>query len=40
MIKASQAVLFTMHPWRSPVAPTRVWCLFEALTAVQSEGGS
>ncbi|KAG2450373.1 hypothetical protein HYH02_004877 [Chlamydomonas schloesseri] len=38
VIKASRAVLFTMHPWRSPVAPTRVWCLFEALTAVESKG--
>ncbi|KAG2497088.1 hypothetical protein HYH03_005082 [Edaphochlamys debaryana] len=35
VIRASRSVLFTMHPWRSPVAPTRVWCLFEALTAVQ-----
>ncbi|KAG2427091.1 hypothetical protein HXX76_012602 [Chlamydomonas incerta] len=38
VIRASRAVLFTMHPWRCPVAPTRVWCLFEALTAVQSPG--
>ncbi|KXZ53444.1 hypothetical protein GPECTOR_7g1343 [Gonium pectorale] len=38
VIRASKAVLFTMYPWRSPIAPTRVWCLFEALTAVQSEG--
>ncbi|KAG2441571.1 hypothetical protein HXX76_003192 [Chlamydomonas incerta] len=38
VIRASQAVLFTMHPWRSPIAPTRVWCLFEALTAVQAKG--
>ncbi|KXZ51891.1 hypothetical protein GPECTOR_11g325 [Gonium pectorale] len=37
VIRASKAVLFTMYPWRSPIAPTRVWCLFEALTAVQSE---
>ncbi|KAG2424661.1 hypothetical protein HXX76_014385 [Chlamydomonas incerta] len=36
VIKDSASVLFTMHPWRSPVAPTRVWCLFEALTALQS----
>ncbi|KAG2429044.1 hypothetical protein HXX76_011286 [Chlamydomonas incerta] len=38
VIRASRAVLFTMHPWRSPVAPTRVWCLFEALMAVESKG--
>ncbi|KAG2490840.1 hypothetical protein HYH03_010759 [Edaphochlamys debaryana] len=38
VIRASQSVLFTMHPWRSPVAPTRVWCLFEALTALQCQG--
>ncbi|KAG2430236.1 hypothetical protein HXX76_010334 [Chlamydomonas incerta] len=38
VIKSSKAVLFTMHPWRSPIAPTRVWCLFEALTAIQASG--
>ncbi|KAG2492369.1 hypothetical protein HYH03_009317 [Edaphochlamys debaryana] len=38
VIKSSKAVLFTMHPWRSPIAPTRVWCLFEALTAIQAPG--
>ncbi|GLC46375.1 hypothetical protein PLESTB_001768500 [Pleodorina starrii] len=38
VIKQCKAVLFTMHPWRSPIAPTRVWCLFEALTAIQAPG--
>ncbi|KXZ52642.1 hypothetical protein GPECTOR_9g687 [Gonium pectorale] len=38
VIRASKAVLFTMYPWRAPIAPTRVWCLFEALTAVQTKG--
>eukprot|EP00198_Chlamydomonas_reinhardtii_P006096 XP_001695432.1 predicted protein [Chlamydomonas reinhardtii] len=38
VIRSSKAVLFTMHPWRSPIAPTRVWCLFEALTAIQASG--
>ncbi|GFR51006.1 hypothetical protein Agub_g13332 [Astrephomene gubernaculifera] len=38
VIRCSRAVLFTMHPWRSPIAPTRVWCLFEALTAIQAPG--
>ncbi|KXZ41995.1 hypothetical protein GPECTOR_227g502 [Gonium pectorale] len=43
VIRASKAVLFTMYPWRSPIAPTRVWCLFEAFTALDvllDTGGS
>ena len=27
-------VLFTMAPWRNPMSVKRVWCLFEALTAL------
>ncbi|KAG2430210.1 hypothetical protein HXX76_010309 [Chlamydomonas incerta] len=38
VIRTCKSVLFTMHPWRAPVAPTRVWCLFEVLTAIQSPG--
>lgn len=27
-------VLFSMAPWRNPLSVKRVWCLFEALTAL------
>jgi hypothetical protein len=35
VIRKSQSVVFTIHPWTAPVAPTRIWCLFEALNAVE-----
>ncbi|KAG2447759.1 hypothetical protein HYH02_007217 [Chlamydomonas schloesseri] len=38
VIRNCKSVLFIMHPWRAPVAPSRVWCLFEVLTAIQSPG--
>lgn len=31
VIRQAQAVVFTISPWRKPVAPTRVWCLFEVV---------
>lgn len=31
---APGGVLFTMAPWRNPMSVKRVWCLFEALTAL------
>ena len=34
VIRSSQAVLFTIMPWRSPMCVERVWCLYEALQAV------
>ncbi|GAX80636.1 hypothetical protein CEUSTIGMA_g8071.t1 [Chlamydomonas eustigma] len=34
VIRASQAVLFTIMPWRAPLCVERVWCLFEALQAI------
>eukprot|EP00200_Dunaliella_tertiolecta_P008796 CAMPEP_0202382686 /NCGR_PEP_ID=MMETSP1127-20130417/44541_1 /ASSEMBLY_ACC=CAM_ASM_000462 /TAXON_ID=3047 /ORGANISM="Dunaliella tertiolecta, Strain CCMP1320" /LENGTH=832 /DNA_ID=CAMNT_0048981937 /DNA_START=143 /DNA_END=2641 /DNA_ORIENTATION=- len=36
VIRASQAVLLTILPWRSPLVVERVWCLFEALQAVSA----
>ena len=33
VIQRVDAVLFSMHPLASPIAPTRVWCLFEIATA-------
>eukprot|EP00198_Chlamydomonas_reinhardtii_P006092 XP_001695428.1 predicted protein [Chlamydomonas reinhardtii] len=38
VIRTAKSVLFTMIPWRAPVTPTRVWCLFEALAAIQTPG--
>ena len=26
-------MVFTIYPWREPIAPSRIWCLFEAMTA-------
>ena len=34
VIRSSQAVLFTIMPWRAPMCVERVWCLYEALQAV------
>ncbi|KAG2487415.1 hypothetical protein HYH03_013983 [Edaphochlamys debaryana] len=35
VIKAARGgVLFSMAPWRNPLSVKRVWCLFEALTAL------
>ncbi|KXZ49441.1 hypothetical protein GPECTOR_21g667 [Gonium pectorale] len=31
---AKGGVLFSMAPWRNPLSVKRVWCLFEALTAL------
>ncbi len=31
---AQGGVLFSMAPWRNPLSVKRVWCLFEALTAL------
>ncbi|GFR49942.1 hypothetical protein Agub_g12049 [Astrephomene gubernaculifera] len=31
---AKGGVLFSMAPWRNPLSVRRVWCLFEALTAL------
>ena len=36
VIRSSQAVLFTIMPWRAPLCVERVWCLYEALQAVSS----
>eukprot|EP00198_Chlamydomonas_reinhardtii_P006197 XP_001695533.1 predicted protein [Chlamydomonas reinhardtii] len=32
--QAKGGVLFSMAPWRNPLSVKRVWCLFEALTAL------
>ncbi|KAG2443137.1 hypothetical protein HYH02_009548 [Chlamydomonas schloesseri] len=32
--QAKGGVLFSMAPWRNPLSVRRVWCLFEALTAL------
>ncbi|KAG1656328.1 hypothetical protein FOA52_006660 [Chlamydomonas sp. UWO 241] len=35
VIRESQGVVFTIYPWNAPIAPSRIWCLFEAVTAVE-----
>ena len=37
VIAASKEVLVTLSPWDHPVALTRIWCLFEILTAMTSD---
>ncbi|KXZ48686.1 hypothetical protein GPECTOR_26g589 [Gonium pectorale] len=36
-ILRSSAVVLAVHPWPKPLLTTRVWCLFEVLTAAQSK---
>eukprot|EP00955_Chlamydomonas_euryale_P091353 364615-Chlamydomonas_euryale.AAC.30 len=35
VIQVSKGVVFTIYPWNQPIAPSRIWCLFEAVTAVE-----
>ncbi|GAX78675.1 hypothetical protein CEUSTIGMA_g6113.t1 [Chlamydomonas eustigma] len=35
VIRVSEGVVFTIHPWKNAIAPSRIWCLFEAVTAVE-----
>ena len=34
-VESSGEVMLAVHPWPAPLALSRVWCLFEILTAVQ-----
>ena len=36
-INASTAVVVVLYPWDQPVSLSRVWCLFEMMTAMNSE---